>query len=471
MSERNFKTALQMAIRGRVITPEDADYEEARKVWNRTYDRHPGALVRCLDTDDVVAAVKYLRQAGIDFCVRGGGHSYGGHSIIDDGVVIDLHDMNAVDVDVESRIVSVQGGALLGDVDRATDPHGLVVPAGLVGHTGVAGLTLGGGTGWLSRPMGLTCDSVLRMEVVTAAGEVVSASSTENADLFWALRGGGGNFGIVTKFVFQARPRPDMHAGWLYYDVPDSAVVLGYLNELVESGDRNLTVYAYLGVEVGNAEVPVQTESGRVLALRIAYAGSSTERDAALKPLRSIAPVLGDNVRPRDFLEMQQEFDKVLAHGPEWYMFADHSRRLNDRLIDELIELGAEKPNIHLADDGSIITTAVMVVMTLGGAISDVPEEDTAYPGRRAGFGYALEAGGIGQEWAELRPWARAAYARLSPHGDMDSSYLNMYSESDTRNRLRDVYGPEKYDKLREIKRKWDPQNLLSHNANIPPAD
>jgi FAD/FMN-containing dehydrogenase len=445
-------------IKGEIVLPAHAAYEEARLVWNVDIDKRPLAIVRCTDIEDVIRTVRFARDEGIDLAVRGGGHSYPGHSASEGGIILDLAQMDRVTVN-DDATVTVQGGALLGAVDRATTSHGFVMPAGIVSHTGMAGLALGGGFGYLSRSFGMTCDQFIRLQMVTAAGDVVYASETENPELFWALKGGGGNFGIVTEFHCRLNRLPEIQAGWLYFPMSAADEILRASRRLPMEASRNLATYFMLGVPSEGTMIPVDAKPGdRLFGVRVVYGGSAAGAEAALKPLRSIAQPLADLVTTRQFTDVQTEFDGFAAHGKGWYMKAGQSRELSDDFITKYIE---ESWKHH-----SYLTSQTLV--TLGGAINDVDEMAAAYSSREAEWHIGIEVGYTNREEREhIVGWTRQTYETVVPLLDLQTSYVNMFvSDLDP---LEKVYGPAKYKRLRDAKTAFDPDNFFRGNSNIPP--
>jgi FAD/FMN-containing dehydrogenase len=443
---------------GRLIRPPDVDYEEQRRVWNGSIDRRPALIARCRNAADVVAAVNFAREAGLRIAVRSGGHSFPGLSVVDDGVVVDLRLMNGIRVDPEQRTVRVQAGALLGELDQATERLGLAVPAGIVTHTGVAGLTLGGGIGWLQRKHGLTIDNLLSVEVVTAVGETVTASESENADLFWGIRGGGGNFGIVTEFDFRAqRVGPEVFAGAVFWPIKQANQVLRFHRDwLADCPDELMTI----GVTRRAPDlpfVPRELVGQPVIVIAVCYAGDLEEGERVLAPLRSFGSPALDVCQRKPFVAHQRMFDPSFVPGWWYYVRACDVAELSDDVID------------IVADYGSRISSPIssIALWQMGGAVSRVADDATAFNGRHAGFTFNINGNSLTADgFDEQRQWARDYWTALAPHHT--SVYVNFLME-EGEERVRQAYGAAKYDRLKALKRRYDPDNLFRVNQNIRP--
>src|SRR3984893_3658544 len=388
----------QAAFRGEVIRPGDSGYERARKIWNASIDRHPGIIARCSGVADVVAAVNFARENELLVAVRGGGHNVSGKALCDDGIVIDLSGMKGIHVDAKDHTARVQGGATLGDVDRETHLHGLAVPAGVVSKTGIAGLTLGGGVGWLVRKYGLTCDNLLSCEVVTAEGAIVTADAETNADLFWGLRGGGGNFGIVTSFLFQAHPVSTVLGGVIVHARDQAAAVFRYYRDFMASAPEELTAYAGL----------ISTPEGmRAVAVMACYCGDLAEGERLLKPLRAFGSPLLDAIQPLPFPIMQTLADEANPDNINNYWKSTFLNELSDETIDLIVEHGnrAESPLTHV------------LIQLFNGQVSSMGNADTAFAQRQAGYNIGIEAKWIDPaESKKHTTWARAFSDALKPY-------------------------------------------------------
>jgi len=458
--------ALLRKFKGRIITANSADYGSARSVWNRDADRYPLAIAQPSDVEDVIAAVRFARDADLPTSVRCGGHSYQGHSTCDRGLVIDLSTaMGCVRLDQSCNLVRAEGGALLGAVDRATVPAGRVVPAGIVSHTGLGGLSLGGGIGYLSRSFGLTCDQFQRLQLVTAAGELVRVSESENPDLFWALRGGGGNFGIVTQFDLRTHPLGPVQAGPLIYSMDNAIDVLQAIEALMAEAPRELSLTIALAIKpraIGLGDAFPAT--ARLLSVYIVYRGHADEE--IVTAVRTCRRPLFDLVKPSNFLTVQARLDKVSQHGVAWYMKSGHSQTLNAGLIERMVVSSMEYQRIASPE----VEREVYSIQSLGGATSDLSEDATAYSGRKAQWHCAVEVGFKSREERErIVDWTKESWAKTQRFLDMRTSYVNMNFEESAR-ALESVYGTEKLARLQRIKAVYDPDNFFRLNTNILPS-
>jgi len=452
---------LRSRMRGRVITADDADYDEARRVWNAAIDRRPKAVAMCETVDDVVAAVTAARDNGLEISVRCGAHNMSGSSVVEDGVVIDLRRMNRVDVDPDARTAVVGGGALLGELDAATQEHGLAVPAGIVSHTGVGGLTLGGGMGHLSRMAGLTIDNLIRAQVVTASGEVLTASADSNPDLFWAIRGGGGNFGVVTEFEFRLHPvGPMMSVGLLFWDLDHASAMLRFARELIPTlpVDQNIMIVAM------NAPpapfVPAEHQGRPGQAMLVEGFGDPADHAALLDRIRSEVPPTWEFASPMPYAALQQMMDEPNDWGRYDY---DRTVYLED-ISDEVIEVLADE----LPNKRSPLSIAAFY--RLDKAYSAVSDGDTAFSGRRAPC-YALFLIAVcpnEELYAADRAWVQRVGDRLKPLG-IGRAYVNGITDNDPKV-VAEAYGQATYDRLAAVKRQYDPDNLFHRNHNIRPA-
>jgi hypothetical protein len=452
-------TELRRSLAGQLVRPGDAAYDEQRKVWNGSIDRLPALIARCAGAADVIAAVRFARRTGLEVAVRSGGHSFPGLSVCDGGIVIDLGPMKGVRVDPERRTASVQAGVLWGELDQATQEFGLATTGGIVTHTGVAGLTLGGGIGWLQRKHGLTIDRLLSAEVVTAAGELVKASREENADLFWGLRGAGGNFGIVTEFEFRLDPvGPTVYAGPMFWPIEDSPRVLRFYRDwIAEAPDELMTIVIHRKAPPLEF-VPPELHGKLVVGIACCYAGDPDEGERVVRPLRAFrAPVL-DLCEPKPYLDHQAMFDPSFPHGWWYYMRACDVAELSDDVIDITVEnsLRIKSP----------LTT--FPIWQLGGAVARVDEDESPFNGRAAGHTFNITAVTATEDgFADEREWSRSFWTALEPH--QTSVYVNFLME-EGQERIRMAYGPEKYDRLKALKRRWDPDNFFRLNQNVAPG-
>lgn len=449
---------LQTSFRGHLVRPGDAGYDEHRKIWNGSIDRRPALIARCTGVADVQAAIRFARSQDLLAAVRGGGHSFPGLSVCDDGMVIDLAPMKGVQVDPESRIARVQAGVLLGELDLETQAFGLAVPSGIVTHTGVAGLTLGGGIGWVMRKYGLSIDQLRSVEVVTADGDLVRASENENADLFWGVRGGGGNFGIVTGFEFRLNPvGPEVMAGPVFWAMEDAPEVLRFYRDWIADCPDELMTIAVQRRAPALPIVPPDLVGKLVIGVTACYAGPVEDGERALRPLKEFGSPVLDFCRPKPFLEHQKTFDPSFPHGWHYYVRACDVAALSDEVIDIVVEHGRR------------ITSPVtsIALWQMGGAVGRIDDEATAFNGRNAGFTFNINGNSKTAEGFDAeRQWARDYWSALAPHHT--SVYVNFLME-EGEGRVRQAYGAAKYEKLKTLKRKYDPTNFFSLNQNIKP--
>jgi FAD/FMN-containing dehydrogenase len=440
--------AFRHKFHGQLFLPGDAGYDSARRIWTASIDKHPGLIARCSEAADVVRAVKFSRANDLLVAVKSGGHNVAGRALCDDGIVIDLSAMNRVSVYPKLRRVRVQAGALLGDVDRETHPHGLAVPAGVVSKTGIAGLTLGGGVGWLVRKYGLTCDNVLSCEVVTAEGEIVTANAETNPDLFWGLRGGGGNFGIVTSFLYQAHPVSTVLGGVVIYTRDQAATVLRYYSDFIAAAPEELTAYA------GLISTPDGTPAVGVMGC---YCGDLAEGERILAPLRAFGSPIMDTIQPMPFPVMQTAADDFNPDNIYNYWRTTFLKELSDEVIDLLIEHSnrAASPLTHV------------VVQLFSGAASRVGNGDTAFAHRQAGYNVGIEAKWLDPaENGKHIAGARAFSDALKPYSS--NAYLLNFLGDEDQDLVRAAFGSN-YRRLVELKTKYDPTNFFSLNQNVEP--
>ena len=449
---------LTTSFQGQIVRPGDAIYDEHRKVWNGSIDRHPAVIARCAGNDDVAAVLRFANQTGVPLAVRGGGHSFPGASVCDGGIVCDMSKLTNVSVDPDTRTAHAQAGTLLGQLDQATQAHGLAAPAGIVTHTGLAGLTLGGGIGWLMRKFGLTIDQLRSVEMVTAGGEVVRASEDENPDLFWGVRGGGGNFGVVTDFEFNLNPLgPVVMAGPVFWQMEDSPQVLRFYRDwIADAPDELMTIVIHRKAPPLDF-IPQELHGQLVVAVVTCYAGPVEDGERILKPLKEFGSPVLDLCQPKPYLEHQGMFDPSYPHGRWYYMRACDVAELTDEVIDITVE--------HAMQIRSPVTA--FPIWQMGGAVERVPDADTAFTSRGAGFTFNLTSATEGPEgFDEERQWTRDFWSALAPHHM--GVYVNFLMD-EGEERVREAYGAEKYDRLKALKQKYDPDNLFRLNQNIRP--
>lgn len=456
-------TTLRSLMRGQVVDATDREYDDSRRVWNGNIDRRPLVVARCLDEADVQTAVRFATQQGLEVAVRGGAHSMAGNSVVDDGIVIDLSLMNQVRVDPRSRRAVVSGGALLGDLDAATQAHGLAVPAGLVSHTGVGGLTLGGGMGWLTRLAGLTIDNLVSARVVTADGKARAASESENADLFWAIRGGGGNFGVVTEFEFALHQvGPMIHFGILFWSLDQGADALRHARDVISTLPDDVNVMIG-GLNAPPAPfVPEQHQLQPGYAAIVVGTGTSESHAAVCAALRDGAPVVFDFTTPMPYVDLQKMLDEANAWGFHCYDKGCYVESLSDEVIDAVTQHFPRKTS----------PLSIMLFYRLDGAFSRVAEDATAFSGGRAPR-FAVFIIGVcpaPEMLAAERDWVRSTAEALRPLSLDDGVYVNALTDVDALSPVQAAYGAEKYARLVEIKTKYDPHNVFHRNANIAPA-
>ena len=454
--------SLRTAVAGQVLQAGDPGYEEARVIWNADIDRRPAVIVRCANAADVSAAIGFARRQDLEIAVRGGAHSTAGACIVEDGLMIDLSLMREVTVDPVARRAVVGGGATLGDRDDATQAHGLATTGGLVSHTGVAGLTLGGGMGWLTRKFGLAIDNLVSAEVVTADGRILRASASDNPDLFWAIRGGGGNFGVVTAFEFKLHPlEPMVQLGLFFWSVDRTAEVLRLARDLFSTLPAELNIMIAAINAPPEPFVPEQHRFQPGIALLVTGFGSVEEHAAIVSRIRAELPPLFDLVTPLPYVQLLKMFDEGNAFGFRGY---DKSVYLGD-LSDGAISVVAEQ----LPRKQSPLSA--LFFYRLDGAYSAVGEDETAFGGGRSPR-YALFIIALADSVEGLaadRQWVRTLWDALQPHALGIGSYVNGESEF-ADDRVRSSYGPAKYERLARIKAVYDPDNVFHLNANIHPA-
>jgi FAD/FMN-containing dehydrogenase len=443
---------------GDVIRPGDARYGPARRLWNGSVDRRPSLIVRPVDPADVATAVLAARDAQLEIALRCGGHSLRGDSMAEGGITIDLSAMNAVAVDPVARTARVGGGALLNDVGEAAAPHDLTMPFGHTSHTGVAGLTLGGGIGWVMRTYGLAIDSLRSAELVTAEGEVVRASDDENPDLFWALRGGGGNFGVVTEFEFDLHPYgPEALAGMVLHRLDDAPEAMRFSREFMDSAPEELTVFETLMVVPPAEPFPEELRGKPALALGINYVGPVADGERLLEPLRGFGNPALDLVGPMPVVAVQQMLDPTAPHGMRNYNRSHWLRELPDSAIDEQVSRHAEVRS----------PMSMIINGRMGGAIERIPRDRTAFGHRDANRLFLVVSAWFEGEDAEHVEWGRGLFDAMTPHST-GGVYVN-FVEDEGADRIKAGYADEVWKRLVEAKTRWDPDNVFHLNPNIPP--
>ena len=448
---------------GDVIAPDHEGYDDARAVWNGSVDRRPRLIARCGGAADVAAAVRFAHDRDLKIAVRGGGHNVAGTAVCDDGIVIDLSAMRAVTVDPVERTALVQGGALWCDVDHKTQGHGLATTGGIVSHTGVGGLSLGGGIGWLMRKHGLTVDNLVEAELVTAEGDIIWASANDRPDLFWGLRGGGGNFGIVSAFRFTLHPLgPAVMAGPVFWAAEDTIDVLNFYREFVTDAPDELGTIVRLGTIPPWPAVSGELHFRPAIAVASCYAGPVEDGERAIRALREFGTPLVDLVEPTLYVDHQSSIDDTVPDGWHYYWKSTNLARLSDEVIDIVAEhaYGATSPRSYAA------------MFHMGGAVARPAQDTTAYSGRDIDHSIIVDAAWLPEQndtvAAAETAWARDFIAGLQPH--RAGVYVNFLDSDDDMSRVHEAYGDDTYRRLAEVKAKYDPENVFHHNKNIQPS-
>ena len=452
---------LAESFRGELLLPSSPGYDAARRIWNGAIDRHPGCIARCTGVADVVAAVRFARERDLLVAVCSGGHGVAGHAVCDGGLVIDLSPLKGVRVDPQARTARVQAGVLWGELDRETQLHGLATVGGIVTHTGIAGLTLGGGLGWLMRKYGATVDSLLSVDVVTADGNLVTASADENPDLFWCVRGGGGNFGIVTSFEYRLHELgPIVLAGPVFYSLEDGRAVLRFYREFADGAPDELTTIFELSMAQPLPFLPAEVHGKPIVMVGACYAGPPQEGLEVVRPLKEFGNPIADLLEPKPYLSLQSMFDPFVPHGWHRYWKSVELPRLTDDAIDTLVEQASAQTS----------PKSYCIVFQLGGMLSRVGRDETAFTQRDAAYNVNINA-----VWTPEDPdaerhiqWARDYFAAMQPHA-RDRVYLNFLGDEGP-HRVRQAYGPATYDRLAELKATYDPDNFFRLNQNIHPS-
>jgi FAD/FMN-containing dehydrogenase len=451
--------ALRQTIRGRVAVAGSDDYEQARTLWNGMIDRHPAVVVRCAGASDVLTAIRFARENDLALAVRGGGHNIAGNAVCDGGLEIDLSLMKSVRIDPARRIARVEPGVTLGEFDREAQDFGLATPLGINSTTGVAGLTLGGGFGWLSRALGLTIDNLLSVDVATADGELITASETENADLFWGVRGGGGNFGVVTSFEFKLHPiGPMVLAGLVIHPLDAAKEVLRFKSEFVQKAPDEFVCWFVLRQAPPLPFLAPEWHGKEILALAMCYCGDIAEGERIAKPLREFGKPIADIVQPMPYSAWQTVLDPLLTPGARNYWKSHDFAKLSDGLFDVLVDFARRIP-----DPQTEIACA-----QLGGAVSRVPRTATAYNHRDGQYVMNLHG-----RWSDPAKdeaciaWARGLWQAAAPFAT-GSVYVNFMTQEEG-GRVRDAYG-ENFERLVALKNKYDPKNVFGVNQNIKPT-
>jgi FAD/FMN-containing dehydrogenase len=445
---------LAASLRGELLRPGAGGYDEARRIWNAMIDRRPAFIVRCAGPADVVRSINFARYHGLTLSVRGGGHNVSGNAVCESGLMVDLSGMKGIRVGPARSTVRAEAGCTWRDFDHETQAFGLATTGGVVSMTGIAGLTLGGGLGWLMRKHGLACDNLLSLDMVTADGRLLTASATENADLFWAARGGGGNFGVVTSFEYRLHPVGQVLGGMVAHPLDRARDVLRFLREFAASAPSDLgTMAAFVTGQDGT----------RLLALFVCYSGPLAGGERVLRPLRAFGPPLADEITAMPYLRLQSLLDAGFPAGLQNYWKSSFLRHLSDEAIDILIDGFRKVPS----------PTSAMAIEQLGGAVAEIADDDTAFAHRRAPFNLLIV--GIWPDPADSPKhidWVRQLWEAMQPHatGGVYVNYLGQEAD-EGRERVRAAYGREKYERLLALKRKYDPDNVFRFNQNIDPKE
>lgn len=450
--------ALKDGFRGSILLPGDRDYDGARKIWNAMIDRRPALIARCANSSDVIRTIHFARDHESLLAIRGGGHNIGGFSLCDDGIVLDLSRMKGATVDPVGRRATIEGGATLADFDEATQEYGLATPLGINSTTGIGGLTLGGGFGWLSRKFGLTVDNLEFAEVVTAAGDLIRASAKENQDLFWALRGGGGNFGVVTRFGFRLHPLgPGVLSGLIAYPLAGGKDILRQYREFMSKAPEELTVWVIMRQAPPLPFLPEQVHGQGIIVLAFLYAGDPQQGEPLIEPLRKFGTPHGESVGVQPYQDWQRIFDPLLAPGARNYWKSHNFSSLKDGLFDAALKYGESFPSPQCE----------IFFGALGGAASRPAPNAAAYAQRDAQF--VMNVHGRWENPADdarCIGWAREIFKAATPFAT-GGAYVN-FMTADEGDRVRSAYGAN-YDRLAQVKTAYDPENFFRMNHNIQP--
>jgi FAD/FMN-containing dehydrogenase len=448
---------LREQVRGDVIAPDDGAYEEARKVYNAMIDKRPAVVVRPVNAGDVIAAVNFARESGIDLAIRGGSHGVPGFGTCDGGVVVDLSRMKGVRVDPAKRAARAEGGATWGDLNAATHAFGLATTGGIISTTGVGGLTFGGGIGYLARGLGLSCDNLISADVVTADGRFLVSTENVNADLFWALRGGGGNFGVVTSFEFKLEPIKDIYGGPMFFELEDAGDVIRFYRDFIVDAPEKFGGFPAFQIAPPLPFIPGNRHGETFLAFVACWAGPLDEGEAVLKPLHDVAPVVAEHVGPMPYPALNAAFDPLYPPGLQHYWKANFVKELTDDAIEAHLAHGPKVP----------VVSSTVHIYSINGACHRVAPDDTAFAYRDATF--ATVIAGMWPDPAANEAnikWVRDYYDATAPLSE-EGGYINFMAEDD-QSRIKANYKGN-YDRLVDVKRKYDPDNLFHLNQTIKP--
>ncbi len=448
---------LKNQIKGNVIFPEDDNYDEARKIYNAMIDKHPAAILKCKDAEDVVAGVNFARENNLEVSIKSGGHNGAGLALVNDGLVIDLSEMKDIQIDSEKRTAKIQAGCLLKEVDKATHEHGLALPSGIIGTTGVGGLTLGGGIGYLSRKGGLTIDNLLEAEVVLASGERVTANSEMNPELFWALRGGGGNFGVVVSFTFNLIPVKNVYAGPMFWPMEKADEAMKFYDDYTKNASNDLYgFFAFLNVPSGTP-FPDHLHNKNVCGVVWCYTGPAEKREEIFKPIREFGPPILDFVGEIPMPALNGMFDELYPPGMQWYWKAVYLKELSGDAIQTAVKHGSTVPTVH----------STTHFYPIDGKVHEVGADETAWANRDARWAQVIVGVDPDPDNAEkITKWCKDYYAAMKPHAS-GGAYVNFMME-EGQDRIKASYGSN-YGRLAKIKAKYDPDNFFHVNQNIKP--
>jgi FAD/FMN-containing dehydrogenase len=452
------KEKLGALIKGNVVVADDSGYEEARQIWNAMIDRRPAIIVQCADADDVAPAIDFARRNKLELSIRGGGHNIAGSSLCDHGLTIDFSKMKRIRVDATRRHAFVEPGATLADLDEATQAHGLATPVGINSTTGIAGLTLGGGFGWLTRKYGMTIDNLVAVDMITVDGKKIRASATENGDLFWAIRGGGGNFGVVTQFEFELFPvGPEVFAGLMVFPFSQAHQILRKYRQFVNSAPEEINVWAVLRKAPPLPFLPENVHGKEVVVLPIFYSGPISEAERLIAPLRDFGAAHGEHVGPQPYVQWQKAFDPLLTPGARNYWKSHNFTELADGALDSIVEFAGKLPSPQCE----------IFIGLIAGAPNRIAPDAMAYGHRDAKF--VLNVHGRWDDAKDDRKcidWARNFFKASAPYASA-GAYVNFMTAEES-DRIASAYGAN-YARLVEVKKKYDPDNVFHLNQNIKP--
>ena len=458
MQTSKVREELRGTIKGSVLVPNDPGYEEARQIWNAMIDRRPAVIVQCVQADDVPPVIRFARKNGIELSIRGGGHNIAGNALCDNGVTIDFSRMKNVRVDAGKKRAYVEPGATLANFDEAVQAHGLATPVGINSTTGIAGLTLGGGFGWLTHKYGMTIDNLISVELITAEGKKLRASQAENADLFWAIRGGGGNFGVVTQFEFQLFPLgPEIVAGLIVFPFNQAKQILTKYRQFVDSAPEELNVWVVLRKAPPLPFLPETVHGKEVVVLPIFYCGAVAEAGKLIAPLRALGTALGEHIGAQPYLQWQKAFDPLMTPGARNYWKSHNFTELADGALNSIVEFAGKLPSPQCE----------IFIGLAAGAPNRIAADSMAYAHRDARF--VLNVHGRWDEAADDQKcigWAREFFKASAPYASA-GAYVNFMTAEES-DRVAAAYGSN-YERLVEIKRRYDPENVFRFNQNIKP--